>query len=73
VVLNCLATWQDGSDFYLYGTFASEGVVSKEDFYRCFVSRTIDAENFRCSYKLIYMFDRKHENVLNQSSCFVDK
>jgi len=33
-----VAAWQDGSDFYLYGTFISEGVVSKEDTYRCFVS-----------------------------------
>jgi hypothetical protein len=36
--LECLATWKDGSDTFFYGVFASEGLVTKEDTYRCFVS-----------------------------------
>jgi len=40
--MNCLAVWKDGSDFYLYGTFASGDIVSKENTYRCFVSGNAD-------------------------------
>jgi hypothetical protein len=40
--LECLATWKDGSDTFFYGVFASEGLVTKEDTYRCFVSLLIN-------------------------------
>ena len=36
--LECLANWKDGSDTFFYGVFSSEGLVMKEDTYRCFVS-----------------------------------
>lgn len=36
--LECLATWKDGSDMYLYGRFSGPGVVDKDSAYRCFVS-----------------------------------
>lgn len=34
----CLATWKDGSDMFMYGGFASPGTKEKNDIYRCFVS-----------------------------------
>ena len=38
VSLQCLASWKDGSQLYLYGGFSGPGIVTKEDTYRCFVS-----------------------------------
>ena len=34
----CVATWTDGSDTYIYGDFTGPGVMSRDDRYRCFVS-----------------------------------
>ena len=34
----CLATWKDGSDMYMYGGFSGPGVNHRQDIYRCFVS-----------------------------------
>ncbi|KAK2144779.1 hypothetical protein LSH36_731g00002 [Paralvinella palmiformis] len=34
----CLATWKDGNDKFLYGGFSGSGIVSSQDIYRCFVS-----------------------------------
>ena len=34
----CLATWKDGSDTYIYGGFAGPGIYKRDDMYRCFVS-----------------------------------
>ena len=34
----CLATWSDGADTYMYGKFNGPGMVEKEKRYRCFVS-----------------------------------
>ena len=34
----CLATWRDGSDTFIYGGFSGSGVLSRDHSYRCFVS-----------------------------------
>ena len=34
----CLATWKDGSDMYMYGGFTGPGITNKDQQYRCFVS-----------------------------------
>ena len=36
----CLATWRDGSDTFIYGGFSGDGVISRDRSYRCFVSET---------------------------------
>ena len=39
VEYQCLGTWKDGSDLYMYGGFSGPGITTKDDMYRCFVSR----------------------------------
>ncbi len=34
----CIATWRDGSDQYLYGQFSGPEIDNKRESYRCFVS-----------------------------------
>ncbi|KAK2188711.1 hypothetical protein NP493_124g02009 [Ridgeia piscesae] len=34
--LECLATWKDGSDTYMYGRFTGRRLLNKEETYRCF-------------------------------------
>jgi len=38
--MECLATWKDGSESYLYGHVTASGINAKDDQYRCFVSGT---------------------------------
>ena len=39
VSFQCLASWKDGSDMYMYGGFGAPGLTEKDDIYRCFVSK----------------------------------
>jgi len=36
--LECLATWKDGSESYMYGLLTTSEVTIKDEQYRCFVS-----------------------------------
>ena len=38
--LECIATWSDGNDHFMYGAFIEEDslVAERKELYRCFVS-----------------------------------
>ncbi len=37
----CIASWKDGSDKYIYGSFRGAGLATR-DAYRCFVSQPVN-------------------------------
>ena len=38
----CIATWKDGSDMYLYAKMSGSSIRTKDDSYRCFVSVSLN-------------------------------
>jgi len=39
--LECLATWKDGSESYMYGLLTTTELTIKDEQYRCFVSTSV--------------------------------
>ena len=48
--VDCIATWKDGSDMYMYGKWSGSSVLNKDDSYRCFVG-----------FNIVFMFCNKNE------------
>lgn len=51
--LQCLASWKDGSDLFLYASVSSAAMTAEAGTYRCFVSdvyyRRINSMSMRAS------------------------
>jgi hypothetical protein len=44
LVVECLATWKDGSETFIYGRLNGAHLNDKEERYRCFVSTDINLQ-----------------------------